>query len=178
MREEHTAPAPMQFPCAVWLGRRPLQRNRVGLSCECMSSTRRFGFAELGAVVLFIIVAPHATVASSDYLLYVSNERSGDVTIIDGTTGTVAATIPVGKRPRGVHCSPDGSRVYVALSGSPRMGPGVDHARAPADRSADGIGVIDAATKKFLRKLLAGSDPEQFALTRDGTKAIISDEDK
>jgi DNA-binding beta-propeller fold protein YncE len=38
--------------------------------------------------------------------------------------------------------------------------------------------VIKAATNKFLRKLPAGSDPEQFALTRDGTKAIISNEDK
>ena len=102
--------------------------------------------------------------------LFVSNERSGDVTVIDGGTDAVVATIPVGKRPRGIHSSPDARLLYVALSGSPRMGPGVDRSRAVADRSADGIGVIDAAARKFLKKLPAGSDPEQFALTKEGTR--------
>jgi DNA-binding beta-propeller fold protein YncE len=58
------------------------------------------------------------------------------------------------------------------------MGPGVDRSRAVADRSADGIGVIDAAARKFLKKLPAGSDPEQFALTKEGTRAVIANEDK
>ena len=30
-----------------------------------------------------------------DYEVYVTNERSGDITIIDGVSGKVAATIPV-----------------------------------------------------------------------------------
>src|SRR5947199_4115071 len=97
-----------------------------------------------------------------DYVLYVSNERSGEVTIIAGQSEAVTPTIAVGKRPRGIHCSPDGKRVYVALSGAPRIGPGVDRGRAAADRTADGIRVIDAATRQLLRKLPAGSDPEQF----------------
>src|SRR3712207_9575355 len=44
-----------------------------------------------------------------------------DVTIL--REGKVAATIPVGKRPRGIHASPDGGTLYVALSGSPITGP-------------------------------------------------------
>src|SRR5205085_11593467 len=90
------------------------------------------------------------------------------------------ATLPVGKRPRGIHCSPDGRRVYVALSGSPRMAPGADRARAQdqkADKSADGIGVIDAEKRTFLQKLEAGSDPEQFALSSDGTRLFVANED-
>ena len=63
---------------------------------------------------------------AGEYIIYVSNERSGDVSLIDGTSNEVVATIPVGKRPRGIHCAPDGKHVYVTLSGSPRMGPGVD----------------------------------------------------
>src|SRR4051812_17234526 len=51
------------------------------------------------------------------WMLYVSNERSGDVSVIDGPTSEVLMTISVGKRPRGIHCSPDGQFVYVALSG-------------------------------------------------------------
>src|SRR5688572_29663966 len=58
--------------------------------------------------------------------LFVSNENSGDLSVIDVATQKVVATIPVGKRPRGVRLSRDGSRVFVALSGSPIAPPGVD----------------------------------------------------
>ena len=51
--------------------------------------------------------------------IYVSNERSGDVSVIDPATSKVMATIPVGKRPRGIHATADGRRVFVALSGTP-----------------------------------------------------------
>jgi YVTN family beta-propeller protein len=112
------------------------------------------------------------------FVVYVSNERSADVTVIDGRTDAVLATFPVGKRPRGIHCAPDVKRVYVALSGSPRMAPGVDHERAPADKTADGIAVIDASTRTVVQKLNAGFDPEQFALTKDGKLAVIANEDQ
>src|SRR5262245_47409565 len=51
--------------------------------------------------------------------LFVTNETSGDLSVIDLATGTVTATIPLGKRPRGIAASPDKGRLYVALSGSP-----------------------------------------------------------
>ena len=111
------------------------------------------------------------------YVVYVSNERSNDVTMIDGATNAIVDGFAVGKRPRGIHCSADGKRVYVALSGSPRMGPGVDRGRAVADKEADGLGVIDPVTRKMIEKIPAGSDPEQFALTKDGTRAVIANED-
>jgi YVTN family beta-propeller protein len=42
--------------------------------------------------------------------LFVTNEpRLGDVTVIDVGTARAVATIPLGKRPRGVRVSPDGS---------------------------------------------------------------------
>jgi DNA-binding beta-propeller fold protein YncE len=111
------------------------------------------------------------------YLVCVSNERSGDVTIIrDDRT---VATIPVGKRPRGIHAGPDGGSLYVALSGSPITGPPPLDAKGnpilknddddeEADRTADGIGVVDLRTSRFVRKIPAGSDPEEFAVSKDG----------
>ena len=54
----------------------------------------------------------------------------------------VIGTFPVGKRPRGIHATPDGGRVFVTLSGSPRMTPAWMKS-APADKRADGLGVID-----------------------------------
>src|ERR1035438_4688753 len=130
--------------------------------------------------------------AADGYQIFVSNEKSGDLTVISGGDFKVAATIPVGKRPRGIHASPDGKTVYVALSGTPVEPPpkldangnpillknqADDDDKTPADKSADGIGLVDAVQKKFLRKIPAGSDPEQFCLSPDGSKIYIANED-
>src|SRR5213082_3444069 len=119
-----------------------------------------------------------AKAESTSYLVFVSNERSGDVSVIDGATDDVVATFKVGKRPRGIRATPDGTRVFVTLSGSPRMAPGVDENRAPADKTADGLGVIDTAARRLLDKWHAGSDPEQFAISKDGTLAFVANEDE
>src|SRR5689334_13829872 len=77
------------------------------------------------------------------YRIYVTNENSGDLSVIDSATNEVIATVPLGKRPRGIHASPDGKAVYVALSGSPIGGPNVDESKLPPpDKKADGIGVF------------------------------------
>ena len=136
---------------------------------------------------------PCAAPAQEAYRIFVSDEKSGDVTVINGSDFKVAATIPVGKRPRGIHASPDGQTLYVALSGTPvEPPPQLDTNGNPilqkynkddddddikADKAADGIGVIDLATGKFLRKIPAGSDPEQFALSNDGHRMYIANED-
>src|ERR1051325_2632154 len=124
-----------------------------------------------------VLLASVACADAPSYLVFVSNERSGDVTVIDGTTDSVVATFPVGKRPRGIHAAPDGKRIFVALSGSPRMAPGVDTERAPADKTADGLGVIDVAARKLIDRWHVGSDPEQFAISKDGKFAFIANED-
>ena len=90
---------------------------------------------------------------SPNYFVYVSNERSGDISVIDGATDAVVATFKAGKRPRGIHAAPDGKRLFVTLSGSPRMAPGLDENRAPADKTADGLGVIDPVAAQINRSL-------------------------
>src|SRR2546426_3128480 len=93
--------------------------------------------------------------------VYVTNEASGDLTVIDASTQAVIATAPLGKRPRGIKASPDGKTLYVALSGSPSAPPGTDESKLPPpDRTADGIGEVDADTYKVRRVIHAGIDPE------------------
>ena len=148
--------------------------------------------AALAAILFSAILLAGNPVRADDggYQIFVSNEKSGDLTVISGADFKVTATIPVGKRPRGIHASPDGRTVYVALSGTPiEAPPQLDangnpilmkqqpNVEAKADKSADGIGLVDAVRKKFLRKIPAGSDPEQFALSPDGTKIYIANED-
>lgn len=114
------------------------------------------------------------------YHVYVSNERAGDISIIDSKTHDVVRTIIAGKRPRGVHVSPDGQMLYVATSASPRTEPGADQRGTPSpvvDRSADGIAVIDLVTGKRIKQLQVGADPEEFALSRDGKRVIVANAD-
>lgn len=115
---------------------------------------------------------------SSHFRIYVTNERSGDLTVIDSSTLQVTATVPLGKRPRGIHASPDGRFLYIALSGSPIAGPGVDESKLPPpDKTADGIGVFDVQQNKLVRMIPCGSDPENFDITKDGRTIIVSNED-
>lgn len=144
------------------------------------SSTFRRLFAALAFAVAGGILPAAVFAGAERYVVYVSNERAGDVSVIDGETRKVVRTIEAGKRPRGIHVSDDGRTLYVATSGSPRMGPGADRERAKslvADKSADGIAVIDLAAGKRVRQLRVGSDPEEFALGRDGRSVIVANED-
>ena len=96
--------------------------------------------AKLALLVLGVLAAgcgrEQAANAAGPSLLYVSNETQGTIDIVDPDAAVVHARIQVGKRPRGVKLSPDGSRLYVALSGSPIAGPGVDE----CDRWLQAIG--------------------------------------
>jgi YVTN family beta-propeller protein len=103
------------------------------------------------------------------YKVYVSNELAGSLTVIDGPSRKIVATIPVGKRPRAIAASPDGQYLYVTLSGSPIAGPGVDEKTLPEpDRSADGLAVVDMRQNRLVRVLKGVVNPEQVAVSRDG----------
>ena len=126
--------------------------------------------------------------ASDAYYVIVSNERSGNLTVFAEPSHAVVATVPVGKRPRGVRASADGKSIYVALSGSPIIGPpgaatatGTKPSEATeekaTDPTADGIGVVDLATLSLVGKLSAGSDPEQLAVSCDGRQLYVTNED-
>src|SRR5450755_3660685 len=111
-------------------------------------------------------------------LVYLSAEASGEIVVVDPEAAMVMVRIPVGKRPRGLKVSRDGRLLYVALSGSPRGGPNIDEAKLPpADRSADGIGVVDLVTKQLVRTFPSGQDPESFDLSLDGKTLYVSNEE-
>jgi YVTN family beta-propeller protein len=148
--------------------------------------------AVLAACLLAVL--PGVGYSAASYQIFVSNERSGDVTVIDGGDFHVITTIAVGKRPRGIHGNADATRVYVALSGLPIEAPPQldahgnpifkrgkddddDDDEAKEDKSADGVGVVDVAAHKLIGKISGGADPEEFDLSRDGTRLYVSNED-
>jgi YVTN family beta-propeller protein len=169
-----------------------LDRKLAHIQAHSRHELRVRRWSKKAALFAAVAAAFPVVLQAATYQIFVTNERSGDVTVIDGDDLKVTATIPVGKRPRGIHVSPDGKVVYVALSGTPIEGPpqidasgnpifdkkkGGDDDDENADKSADGIGVLDVRTLKLTGKLNAGSDPEEFALSKDGRQIYISNED-
>jgi YVTN family beta-propeller protein len=67
----------------------------------------------------------------------------------------VVGTITVGRRPRGLALSRDGSRLYVA---------------------ADGVAVVDTRALKVLEHLQPGSDPVDLALARGERQLFVANE--
>jgi len=112
---------------------------------------------------------------SKPSFVYVSTEGGGDIAVVNPATTEIVARIPVGKRPRCIKVSRDGKLLYVALSGSPRPGPRGDKTKLPpADRSADGIGVIDLAQRKLVHVYAAGVDPVCFDFSSDEKTLYVS----
>lgn len=102
-------------------------------------------------------------------LLYVTNERAGSVQAIDTATDRVVRTAHIGNRPRGVVVSPDGKRLYVAVSWwrdgkHPRSG-------------NEAILALDAQTLGIVARYPAGTDPECVAVSPDGQRLYLSNED-
>jgi len=113
----------------------------------------------------FLALAAAACRGPAGPMVYVTNERSGDITVIDPRTDAVVRTILVGSRPRGIQMA--GGRLYVALTD---LG-----TRRPGARAA--IAEIDPARGDRIRWLPSGTDPEQLAVRRDGSRLYVSNED-
>jgi YVTN family beta-propeller protein len=109
-----------------------------------------------GLLVLVALVA--AAPVAAELRAFITNERSNDVTVVEVSTARVLRTIPVGRRPRGIAGSPDGSRIYIANS------------------DANSITVVNAASLAILDTLPAGIDPEGLAVGRDGSRLYVTNE--
>jgi PQQ-dependent catabolism-associated beta-propeller protein len=144
-----------------------------------MTSKNRACRASARPLVLGAAVLLGASMAAHAGRAYVSNEDGHSVTVIDTDKNEVVATIPVGKRPRGISVSHDGALVYVALSGLPKCPPSVpdeECEKLGRDLKADGVAALDTKTLKVVKVFAAGSDPEQFDLASDG-RLYVANED-
>jgi len=127
---------------------------------------------------VWMLCALSAAHAEDGYRVFATDEVSGELIVIDPLLDRAIAWIPLGKRPRGLQPSQDGRWLYVALSGSPMGGPGVDERQLPpADKTADGIGVVDLRSLRLDRIIKGVSDPEQVAVCSDGKHLYVASED-
>ena len=107
-------------------------------------------------VLLFIF---NTAFADPTGRIFVTNEKGDSISVINGSSLDVEATINVGDRPRGIGLSPDGNELYIAVS------------------EENKIKVVDPKSLKILREFEAGSDPETFAVHPNGN-IYISNEDE
>ena len=108
-----------------------------------------------GIVFSLLSSLSHATTGR----IFVTNERSNTLSVINGETLEVEATVEVGERPRGIGLSPDGKELYVAASNENK------------------IVVIDPDSLEILRSFQSGSDPETFAVHPNGNIYISNEDD-
>src|SRR5262249_24631926 len=89
---------------------------------------------------------------------YITNLDANTVSVIDTTSNTVAATIPVGSAPWGVAVSPDGSTVYVT------------------NFHGNTVSVIATASNTVTATIPVGSGPFGVAVTPDGSTVYVANE--
>ncbi|HEU5300636.1 MAG TPA: YncE family protein [Acidimicrobiia bacterium] len=103
-------------------------------------------------------VAPAGSAPSCEARIYVTNYRSGTLSVFDAATNpptpVVGSPVSTGTGPRGVAVSPDGTRVYVTNFGS------------------NTLSVFDAATNTQVAgsPVPTGDSPEGVAVSPDGTR--------
>ena len=114
-------------------------------------------FLWIRLVTIAIILTPFATYAKDR--IFVTNEKSNNISVIDAETLNVEHTIDVGDRPRGIGLSPDSSELYIAIS------------------EENKIVVLDPNSLKILRDFEAGSDPETFGVHPNGNIYISNEDD-
>ncbi|MCK5417807.1 MAG: beta-propeller fold lactonase family protein, partial [Desulfobacterales bacterium] len=129
--------------------------------------------------------------------VYVTNNRSNSMTIIDSAKDTVIATIPVGKEPHEIAITPNGNRVLVCNAQDNTVSvidSNIEVATIPTERyphgvaitpngkkayvvnfMADSVTVIDVQSTKVLETLHnVHANPRNISITPDGRYAYIT----
>ena len=110
----------------------------------------------LGLAVAGSMLAMAASSAHAGSKAYVGNFNDNTVSVIDTSTGSAIATIPVAAGPHGMAISQDGSTVYVAGDGS------------------SSLNVIDTATDRVTKTIDVGKKPNGITLTPDGKLLLVT----
>jgi len=90
--------------------------------------------------------------------LFVANEDSGTLTVVNASTGVVEQSVPVGKEPEGVRVAPDGRWIAVT------------------SEEDNAVYLVDAHSLKVEKSVKVGKRPRDVAFTPDGKIAYISGE--
>ncbi len=116
------------------------------VSAQSVLTTVRVGSQPIGVAV-----------NPSTNRIYVANNGSSNVSVIDGTTNIVITTIPVGSQPIGVAVNPSTNRIYVANS------------------SSSNVSVIDGTTNTVIATIPVGSQPIGVAVNPSTNRIYVAE---
>src|SRR5262249_46371264 len=109
------------------------------------------------AALLLALAGPAA--AKDTGIIFVSNEKTNNLTLIDSKTYKVIKDIKTSRRPRDMHFNADHTRLYVACGDD------------------DVIDVIDVAKLEVVAKLATGPSPETFAIDEARRRIYVANEE-
>lgn len=111
-------------------------------------------------------------------MVYVADEGSDTVSVLDASSFSRVAAIPVGRQPHNVQVSPDGKLVWVTNNGESRKAGSEEHVAMSKDEHAGmtergEVWAIDTATRTVVAKVAVGKHPAHVVLTPDGRVAYV-----
>jgi len=111
------------------------------------------------AAALFACLAVVPAAAKDTGLIFVSNEKSNNLIVIDPKTYKVIKDIKVSRRPRDMHFSADRSKLYVACGDD------------------DVIDILDVAKLEVIGRIPTGPSPETFAIDEAKRRIYVANEE-
>jgi YVTN family beta-propeller protein len=110
------------------------------------------------AAWLLLAAILNAAAPAAGATLFITNTKADSVSIIDTDTFDVVGSIPLGQgKPNRIAFHPDGRTAWVVY-----------------DKSHD-LGVIDAESRKLLKRVRIGGNPYNLAFTPDGRHLLVLD---
>ena len=110
-------------------------------------------------VFIFFLILTSAVSSKDTGLIFVSNEKSHEVMVIDPDTYEIIKSIKTSKRPRDLEWNSDKSKLYVACGDD------------------DIIDVIDIETLEIVDQIDTGPSPEVFVFSPDEKLIYVSNEE-
>ncbi len=120
--------------------------------------TIRKNFNLLSVILLLCLLSFFSKLTKGEYI-FVSNENSDTVTILDKKNKNVIKVLKTGGRPRDMKFSTDKTKLYVVVS------------------EENHIAEIDIKKLEFVDYIETGDDPEIFDISPDGKLLAVSNED-
>lgn len=121
-----------------------------------MLKKRNVQFGWLARVTVIVAAALATAAVAAGPKAYVGNFKDNTVSVIDTSSGTVAATVAVAPGPHGMAMSPDDSTFYVSGDGGST------------------ISVIDTRSDRVAQTIEVGKTPHGLAMTPDGRWLLVA----
>src|SRR5206468_2431818 len=128
----------------------PRTMKTKGPLLKRFSGTKRLSGILVGLLALSLVAVPAAIGAP---FAYVANFGSASLSVIDTTSNTVVATVPLPGSPSGVAANSAGTRVYVILG--------------------DAVSVVNATTNMVLTSVTVGFAPFGVAVSPSGARVYV-----